>query len=151
MVAVAAAADDGDNGEAAEHHERVGQQVEQRPADPTLVGRLQPDEHIAGVADRRVGQHALDVALHEGEDRSHQQRQHGHRPHDGLPLLAEAREGGDEHPQQAGEASGLGDGGHEAGSGRGRPLVDVGRPRVERRERGLEAGRDEQHREPDVP
>ena len=38
--------------------------------------------------------------------------------------------------------------GHERGHGRGRALVDVGRPHVERRRRGLEREPDDDHREP---
>ena len=63
-----------DHRERADRHERVDEQIEERRLQPaggrTPVrdgGRCEPDEDVAGVRDRRVGQHPLHVVLHEGD------------------------------------------------------------------------------------
>ena len=114
VVAVARAADDGDDAEGAADHERVGGQVEERAAMPSARGGLHADEDEAGVADRRVRQHPLHVGLHDGEHGADEQAER--RP--GRRRSAASRGGrspkvDDEHPQQPGEAGRLHRRGHE--------------------------------------
>ena len=99
------------------------------------------------MADRRVGQHPLDVGLHDGEHGPDEQRQHGQRVDDRLPVDPVAGEGVDEHPEQPGEAGRLHARRHERHDRAGRALVDVGRPGVERHRRDLEPEADQQQRE----
>ena len=89
--------------------------------------------------DGRVREHPLHVALRDrGEvaDRERGDREHrdGDRPD--LGLLGER---GDEDPVHEREPGDLRRRRHERGHRRGRALVDVGRPHVERRRRDLEA------------
>ena len=75
----------GDDRERAEVHERVGDAVEEQrleALDPAVrvagPGR-QPDQHVAGVGDRAVGQHPLDVVLGQRDEvaEGHRQRRRG--------------------------------------------------------------------------
>ena len=61
----------------------------------------------------RVGEHPLDVGLHDGQHRADHQRQHGEHPDRRAPVVAPVRQGDDEHPQQGGERGGLADRRHE--------------------------------------
>jgi hypothetical protein len=75
-------------------------------------GRLDAHEHEAGVVDRGVGEHPLDVPLHDAEHGTDQERQDRQRVHDRLPVGAEVAEREHEHAQEGGEARGLHAGGH---------------------------------------
>ena len=144
MAGVSPPADQGHDREAADHHEHVGEEVVQAPGDPVLGRHLQPHQDKPGVADGRVGQHPFDVALDDGDDRSDQEGEQGQGPDERLPVQAQDRERREEEPQEAGEAGRLRGGGHEARDRRGRALVDVGGPEVERDGRHLEPQADEQ-------
>ncbi len=96
------------------------------------------------MADRRVGEHALDVGLHDGEERPDEERQDGEDPDRRPPVVAVERQGDDEDPQQGGEGGHLADRGHERRHRRRCPLVDVRGPEVERHGGDLEAEPDEQ-------
>ena len=78
-----------------------------------------------------------------------EQRQHREPEDRGPPVDLVEVERADEDAQQRRERGRLGRRRHERGDRRGRALVDVGRPHVERRGRDLEAEADEQQREPD--
>ncbi len=144
VVAVAGPTEDGDDGERADDHERVGEEVVQGGADALGRRGLQPQQHETGVVDRRVRQHALDVALDDGQPGPEQEGDDGDGVDDRLPVGVQRAEGRDEHPQQRGEPADLGHRGHEARDRRGRALVDVGRPHVERDGRHLEGEADQQ-------
>ena len=65
--------------ERADRHHRVREHVEQRRA-RALRGRgLHRDQDVAGVTDRRVGEHALHVGLHDRGDAPDEQRDDGER------------------------------------------------------------------------
>ena len=138
----------GDHGEAADHHEGVGEQVVEGRADPPGRGGLQAEQDEAGVVDRRVGQHPLDVPLDHGQPGADQQGDDGQHVDDRLPVGPQHPERGDEDPQQGGEAAHLGHRGHEPGHRRRRALVDVGRPHVERHGGHLEGEADQQQGHP---
>ena len=107
------------------------------------------DQHEAGLRDRRVGEQALDVPLRErGDvaDRERGDRDPGDRPR---PELLVARERRHEHPVGDDERHHLRRRAHERGHRRRRALVDVGRPHVERRRRGLEREPGDDHRQPE--
>ena len=127
-------------------HERVGHEVEERPGDAPVAGGLDAHEDEPGVADRRVGEHALHVGLHDGEDRPDEQRGHRQRVDERPPVAGVRLERLDEHPQQPGEPGRLHARRHVRHRGAGRPLVHVGRPRVERHRRHLEPEPHEQER-----
>ena len=98
--------------------------------------------------DRRVGEQALDVLLAQRREVAERHR-HGreHREDRGPARVVEdeqrAAEGLAEEAHDAAEGRGLHARGHEARHGRGRALVRVGRPHVERHGRDLERERDE--------
>ena len=96
------------------------------------------------MGDRRVRQHALEVGLRQGDQVADHQREQGKPGQHLPPLLGGRGEAGVE--QAVGEAEG-GDLRHRAdeqGDGRGRALVDVGHPHMERRGAELE-GHAHQH------
>ena len=101
------------------------------------------------MADGRVGQGPLHVGLDDAEDRAAHHRQDGQGVDDRLPVGGVLAEGQVEDPDEAGEGGRLHARGHERGDRRGRAVVDVGAPRVERHRRHLEAEADEQHGEAD--
>ncbi len=142
----------------AEHAQRgqhVGHEVEQRRA--VAVGRRQrvagdhrgrqPQQHEADLGDRRVRQHALDVALRDRHQVAQQQR--ADRQHDEhlLPVLGQAVERLVQHADRHAEGGQLGRAGNQQRDRRRRAVVDVGHPHVERHRAELEgqAGDDEDH------
>ena len=147
MLVVARAAGQRDHAERADDRDAVREQVEERAGGAPLRGRLDPHQDEPGVAHRRVGQHALHVGLHDRQHGADHQREQRQGVEHRAPVVDAAGEREHEHPQDAGEAGGLGGRGHEARHRRGRPLVHVGRPRVERGGRHLEAQAHEQQRE----
>ena len=97
--------------------------------------------------DARVGEHTLHVRLHEGEHVAHGHRCDREYPEDLLPVEVERRECGEEETGDPGEGRRLHADRHEGGDRRRRPLVDVGRPELERNDRRLEAECDDEQRE----
>ena len=147
VVVVTSTAGDREDREGADRHERVREQVEQRGLTATRCRDLEPDEDVARVRDRGVREHAFDVGLDHGRDAADGEREHRERPHRRAPVLPVEREREREHPDQGGEARGLRRRRHERGHRRGRALVDVRRPHVERHGGDLEPQPDEQQRE----
>ena len=94
---------------------------------------------------RGVGEHPLHVGLDDREDRSDQHRQDRDDPQHRLPVPAFRAEGDVEEPQQCAERRDLGAGRHERRHGGRGALVDVGRPRLERRGADLEQQADREH------
>ena len=101
--------------------------------------------------DGGVGQEALHLPLGDGHHGAHEDGHEAHRHEEEHPLLrehlarAEGRQEDADGPRRRG---GLAAHGHEGGDGRGRALVDVGRPEVEGDERQLE---EEPHQEEEEP
>ena len=138
----------GHDGEGADRHRPVGNEVvEECPAAELVRGRDR-DQHEARMGDGRVGEQPFHVALHErGEiaDRERRTGEHGDRD---PPLVLLAGERRRQHAQRDDERRCLRRRRHERGHRGRRALVDVRRPHVERRRRGLEAEAGDDHREP---
>ena len=97
-----------------------------------------PDQHVAGVRDRAVGEHPLDVVLgqrHQVAERHRRGRQHDHHRH---PPVGQRPETLDEQAQDQREGTDLRHDREIAGDRRRRALVRVRRPVVERHRRDLE-------------
>ena len=105
---------------------------------PSALDRQHADQQEAGVGDRRVGQHPLDVGLRDRDDRADQHREDRDAPHHRPPVPADRAQRDVEDPQQRAERGHLGARGHERGDRGGRALVDVRGPLVERRGADLE-------------
>ncbi len=122
--------------------EGVGDEVEDRGGEPEERARSEAHEHVAELADRRVGEHPLQVVLHR---RDEARQEGGHGPHE---------RNSDERPRAGLEERGAA--GHEIDARRhhrgsvdegacgGRPLHGVGQPDVKRGLRALAARRQEQ-------
>ena len=98
----------GDHGEGAEVGERVGGQIEHRGGGSDIGMRGDGHQHVSGVRDGAVGQHALDVGL---LNRGEVADDHGGQradPDDRLPAVGDGSEGGQEDAQQNRERGGFG-------------------------------------------
>ena len=144
----------GHDGERTEIHEGVGGHVEEEALEPLELAAgvcREADHHVAGVGDRGVRQHPLDVVLGDGHEVAERHRQRREDEDHDDPLVLERGQGLGEDPQDEGERADLGPDGEVAGDRRGRALVGVGCPVVEGHGRDLEgdAGRQqgEAHRE----
>lgn len=139
----------GDDGEGADRHEGVGDEVEEDRGDALRGGRDDARQDEPGVRDRGVGEQPLDVGLGDRDDRPAQHRDDGDAPHDRPPVPGEAGEHDVQQAEQRAERGDLGGGGHEAGDrGRG-ALVDVRGPHVERHGADLEQEPRQDHRAAD--
>ena len=149
-------ADDADDAERADDEDRVEHQVEHDGRHARtgvgltglVGGGLDADEDEPGVADRRVGEHPLDVGLHDGEERPDEQREHGEHPD--RPAASRRGRTADATTSTrsiAANAAALPADAMNAGHRRRRALVHVGRPHVERHGGDLEAEADEQQRD----
>ena len=136
-----------DDGEDAEVHEDVDQQVQHDAGDAVWPSGDQAEQYESGVRDAGIGQHALDVGLHEGDETAKRHGQHRDHGDDNDPDIRRRGHGVEEDAQQDGEGGGLRPHRHEGGDGRRCPLVDVRHPHVERHRADLEnqAG-DQEHR-----
>ena len=148
VVPVALPPDERDDAEGAADHERVGGQVEQRRRDARRRCRLHADQDEPGVVDRRVGQHPLHVGLHDGEHRADQQRERRRaRRRSAASRAGRCRRSGTNTRSSPAKPAAFTPEAMKATIGRGRALVDVGRPGVERHGRDLEAEADQQQGE----
>ena len=147
-VVLVAALDCEHDGERAQVHEGIDQEVVQGRLSTLRGARGETDENIAGVGDARIGQHALEARLAERRKVADGHRQHGeHREADEPGLVMSDQRG--HHADEGGEGRGLGRHRHERGDRRRRALVDIRRPLVERDERHLEAVADEEQPDAD--
>ena len=89
-----------EDGKGAELHERVDQDVDQRGGHTALGARHNADQHIAGVRDRRVREHALQVGLRERRDVPDGHRHDRHYLEQQPPVRREGGRGLEENPQQ---------------------------------------------------
>ena len=133
------AAQHDDDGKRAELHERIHEQVDQRGFDAARRARHHADEHVAGVRDRRVGQHPFHVRLRERRDVADRHRDDGQRLEQQPPVGIHHRQPFDEDTQQHRERRGLRSDREKRGDRRRRALVHVRRPHVERHRRNLES------------
>ena len=89
-------------------------------------------QHVSGVGDGAVGEHALHVGLLERGEVSDDHRRERAGPYDGLPAGGDGTEGGHEDAQQNREGGGFGTYGKESGDRGGGALIDVRGPDLER-------------------
>ncbi len=148
MVAVALAPQHGHDGETADGHEHVGEEVVERRAGAPGRAGGHPQQNEPGVIDGRVRQHPLHVALAQGDEGAQDQREHGQPVDDRTPVGLDDAERGEEDAQQGGEGARLGHGRHESGHGGRGTLVHVRRPHVEGHRRHLEGEADQHQGEP---
>ncbi len=135
----------GHRGEGAGIRHQVGKQVDDGGREPLPARHHERHGHVPHVGDARIGEQALDVALSEGHDVAQGHRQNRHDGDPGAkafrqPLLEHGREDAVENEQ----ARPLGRDGEIGDRGCGHARVHVGGPRMERRERHLEAETHEQ-------
>ena len=95
------------------------------------------------MGDTGIGQHPLDVALHDGQHVADDHRQDGQHPEHDVERLVE-RQDGHRDADKGGERAGLGPGGHEGRDGGRRAFINIGRPGVERHDGRFEAQADDQ-------
>ena len=143
------------DGEGAQGHEGIDGQIQHHAghafgrdpgfgSDPSRHD--QADQGIAGVRDARIGQHALHVGLHDGDEVPQDQGQDTHAQDEPAPVRFHAPEAFQHHPEERPEAGGFGRHGHERGYRGRRALIYVRGPHVERHGRHLEAEpHDHQH------
>ena len=119
--------------------EGVREQVEDR--DPVRAD-AQRQEHVAKLADGGVGEHALDIVLHQPDGGGEDRGERAHRGDDGQHLRRELEQRGRaRHHVDAGRDHG---GGVDQGGDRRGAFHGVGQPDVERKLRGFAGGADEQ-------
>ena len=141
----AAALERDHHGESAQVGESVAEQVvENRGAGARRGDRGHPDQDVAGVRDRRVGEHPLDIGLHQRGQVARRHRQHRHHPQHHRPVRAERPQVDHEDAQEAGKRRDLHAHRHESRDRRRRALVGVGRPHMEGHGGDLEAEADQQ-------
>ena len=145
---VAGAAEHRHDGEGADDHEGVGEEVVERGAHALGGGGLEAEQDEPGVVDRRVGQHPLHVALDHRQagpdEQGHEGEPVDHRP----PVGGARRRRRRRRPARAPAKPPLGHRRHEPGHRRGGALVDVGGPHVERHGGDLEGEPDQQEGRP---
>ena len=130
----------GDDGEGAEFHQRVAEEIEEdRGVGGRSAGvgvaleigdRGEGDQDVAGVSDGAVGQHALDVGLDERAEVADEHREDGENPECPEPEMSGGGNGGEDAQQQR-EGGRFGAGGEQRGDRSGSAFVDVGRPELE--------------------
>ncbi len=112
---------------------------------PSLGERGEGDQGVAGVGDRRIGEHALDAVLAQSTQVADGHRERGHDPNQQQPMGVQLRIGAVGQAQEHGEGSDLGPGGHQGDHRGRRALIHVGSPDLEGRGRNLEAKADQNH------
>ena len=137
-----------DHRERRQVHHQVDGEVEDRRLHAEPRGDDDAGEHVAGLRDRRPGHQALERGLAERADVAdddRDRRQHGERraPSRSLASISATSNRRSKTPKRGR----LRRDGHERGDRRRRALVDVGRPLVEGRDRGLEGQADDAQRD----
>src|SRR6202158_1261315 len=134
----AEAAELGDNGEGAYFYERVADQIEEHGGEG--------HQNVASVGDGAVGEHALDVGLHERAEVTGKHGEHGENPEGPEPEMRGGRNRGKDAQEQR-ERGGFRSRGEERGDWRGRAFVDIGSPALEGSECDFKAETDQYERE----
>ena len=128
-----------DHGERGHVHEQVHGQVEHGRLHAELGGDDDAGEHVSGLCHRGVGEHPLQRGLPERADVADEDRDRREHRDRRSPAGLRADQRNVEEAQEHSQRRDLGGDRHECGDRRRRALVDVGRPLVEGRHRGLEA------------
>ena len=128
-----------DDGECADVHKGVGEQVEERGISAVRRAGHKGDEHIAGVGDARIGEHALEARLAQRGQVAERHGDDGDDRQGPSPCRLLGGKGDEQQADQGGEPCGLGAGAHESGDRRRRALIDIRRPHMEGDKADLEA------------
>ena len=142
--------DEGHHRERADGREAVDSQIEQAGRQAGHAGGHDAGQHEPAVRDRGVGQQALHVRLGDRDDRADDHGECGHDPHERPPVPGQLAERDVEHAEQRAERGDQGAGRHQRGHRRGRALVDIRLPALERHRADLEEQPDAQQRDPRV-
>src|SRR5579863_1440003 len=125
--------------------EGVGKKIESNGLEPALVQRAvlihagnKAEQNVADLRDRRIGKHALDVRLRDGGESSDGERENRDGGHDPDPVDTDRPEDREEQAQQQRKAGGFGRDADVGADARGRALIHVRRPLVERHSGDLE-------------
>ena len=89
-------------------------------------------QHEAVLRNGGIGQHALEVVLHDGRQVAQQQRRNAQHHHHHLPVGRQFQQAPNQQAQQHGKHAQLGRGRHEQSGRRGRTLVHIGHPHMKR-------------------
>ena len=138
---------DDDDREGGQVHHQVDAQVEDGRLHAEARGDDDAREHVARLRDRGPRHQALERALAQRADVAHDDRDGGQHGERGRPVGAGVEQRDVEEAQEGAEGGRLGRHGHEGGDRRRGALVDVGRPLVEGRHRGLEGQADHAQRD----
>ena len=126
--------------ERADVHEGVRDRVNRDGGDGIVAHRRHRDHHVADVGDAGVGEHPLQVALHDGDDIADKHRENRERGHHLHPRhMRKDRRESDEESHQCDQGCCFRRDRKPAGDRSRRALIDVRRPWMEWRERELES------------
>ena len=139
-----------DRGEGAGVRDDVCEKVDDHGCERVAAEDRERDRDVPHVGDSRIGEQAFDVALGQRDHVAEAHRQDGERGDRGAESIRHSGlEHGRQDPVEDDQARALGRDRQVGDGGRRHALVDVGRPRVERRERHLESETDQQKQEPE--
>ena len=136
-----------EHAERSERHDHVRDRVIQRGFVSGLRARDETEQDEAHVADGRIREHALEIALRDGDHVAEHHRQHGERRQHVRPRGADAAHAVREQPERQRERGELRHRGQEQRYARGRAGVHVGHPHVERHRAELERDCDDEEHE----
>ena len=120
----------------------VGEQVEDRRGEAEQRAGAEAREHVAKLADRRIGEHPFEVVLHRADERRDQRRRGAHDRHDRQRAGAGGKERG--RPRDQVDAGGHHRGGMDQGAGGGGALHGIWQPDVQRQLGALATGRQQE-------
>src|ERR1051326_4412356 len=141
-----------DDGESAEFYERVADQIKEYGGvgcggagfciSRQKCNRSKGYQDISGVRDGAVGQHALDVGLHQRAEIPDKHGEPGEDPESPEPEMGCGRNGGEDAQEQS-ERRRFGSSREERSYWRGSTFIHIGRPDLKGREGYLKAETDE--------
>src|ERR1051326_4800902 len=124
-----------DDGESAEFYERVADQIKEYGGvgcggagfciSRQKCNRSKGYQDISGVRDGAVGQHALDVGLHQRAEISNKHSEYGEDPESPEPEMGCGRNGGKDAQEQS-EGCRFGSGGERGSYGGGGTFLEIG-------------------------
>ena len=138
------------NQEGEEGHDQIPREVKDHGASgEDIADGGEAHEEVAGMGDTGVTQESLEIRLRNSGEVAEDQGKQGQKNEGEEQLVLEGRDGeeGLEDPDQNKEAGGLGCHGEVGGDGRGRALINIGHPELERRGGDFESESDEDERE----
>ena len=98
-------------------------------------------QNKAHVRHRRIGQHALDIALHNRRQVTHQQGSHGQNRQHGRPIVHRGAQTGHQNTEGKHHGGNFRHRAHKSGHGSGRTLIHIGHPHMKRHRAQLESHR----------